>query len=250
MADTKIEWAEKVWNPVTGCSEISPGCAHCYAKRFAERFRGVAGHPYERGFDVQLRPERLDEPLHWHKPRRIFVNSMSDVFHEDVPDEFVADVLDTIWRAHWHQFLLLTKRPERASAGTACGLAWPWPPNLWLGVSVENRHWTRRIDTLREIPAAVRFISAEPLLGDLGALDLEGVDWVIVGGESGPASRVRPMRPSWAQSIRDQCADAGVAFLFKQWGTFDADGAPVGKHKAGRLLDGVMHDEYPRDKSA
>jgi protein gp37 len=234
-----IEWTESTWNPVTGCTKVSPGCAHCYAETFAERFRGVPGHPYENGFDLQLRPERLDLPLTWKKPRRIFVNSMSDLFHPEVPDAFIYGVFDTMRRADWHTFQVLTKRPERAAemAGRL-----PWPDNVWLGASVEYQRWTCRIDALRQVPAAIRFLSCEPLLGPL-SLDLAGIDWVIVGGESGP--RARRMQPAWAESIRDQCIRAGVPFFFKQWGAHDAGGRRVGKGKAGRTLGGRAWNQEP-----
>ena len=203
MADkSSIEWTEATWNPVTGCTKVSPGCAHCYAETFAERFRGVPGHPYERGFDLQLRPERLNQPLEWKRPRLIFVNSMSDLFHPDVPLEFTQAVFDTMLRANWHTFQVLTKRSERL-AEVASRL--PWPNNIWIGVSVENQRWTSRIDNLRTVPAAIRFLSCEPLLGAL-TLDLTGIHWVIVGGESG--RRARPMRPEWARLVRD------VTFFF------------------------------------
>ena len=240
MSDrSAIEWTEATWNPVTGCTQVSPGCARCYAKRFAERFRGVPGHPYERGFDVVERPERLGQPLRWKRPRTIFVNSMSDLFHEAVADDFVASVFETMERAGRHTFQVLTKRPERAAA---LAPSLPWPPNVWLGVSVENQRWTTRIDALRAIPAAVRFLSCEPLLGPLD-LDLEGVGWVIAGGESGP--RARPMDIAWARSVRDQCRAAGVPFFFKQWGEHGPDGRREGKKRAGRLLDGRTWDEAP-----
>ena len=241
MSDnSKIEWTEATWNPVTGCTQISPGCAHCYAMRFANRFRGVPGHPYERGFDLQLRPERLRQPLEWKKPRRIFVNSMSDLFHDEVPEEYIRQVFDVMEEAGQHTFQVLTKRVERAKA---LAPTLPWPSNVWLGVSVENRYWTRRIDSLREVPAAVRFLSCEPLLGPLHDLNLTGIGWVIAGGESGPGSR-RP-KPDWFRSIRDQCAAAEVGFFFKQWGAFNADGRRVGKKKAGRELDGQVWDGMP-----
>jgi protein gp37 len=240
MSDhSRIEWTDATWNPVTGCTKVSPGCAHCYAETFAERFRGVPGHPYERGFDLTLRPERLDAPLSWKRPRRIFVNSMSDLFHDDVPDQFIYAVFDTMRRAHWHQFQVLTKRPQRA-AQMASRL--PWPPNIWLGTSIELQRWAWRADAIRQVPAAVRFLSCEPLLGPLD-LDLSGIHWVIVGGESGP--KARPMHPDWARGIRDQCLRVGVAFFFKQWGAHDADGRRVGKWQAGRLLDGRTWDEMP-----
>lgn len=240
MSDgSSIEWTEATWNPVTGCTKVSPGCAHCYAETFAERFRGVPGHPYENGFDLQLRPERLELPLTWKRPRKIFVNSMSDLFHADVPDEYIQGVFDTMARADWHEFQVLTKRPDRAAA-LADRL--PWPDNVWMGTSVENQRWTCRIDELRKIPAKVRFLSCEPLLGPLD-LDLTDIHWVIVGGESGP--RARPMKEAWADSIRRQCEGAGVAFFFKQWGAFNCDGKRVGKGKAGRELVGRTWDGLP-----
>jgi protein gp37 len=234
MADrSAIEWTDATWNPVTGCTKVSPGCAHCYAETFAERFRGVPGHPYESGFDLRLRPERLTVPLFWRSPRRIFVNSMSDLFHEAIPEDFVADVFAVMEAASWHQFQVLTKRHERL-AELAPRL--PWPPNVWVGVSIENDRWVHRADALRTVPAAVRFISAEPLLGPLTHLDLSGIDWLIAGGESGP--RHRPPKADWFRDLRDRCRAAGVAFFFKQWG---------GRHPkaGGRLLDGRTWDEYP-----
>jgi protein gp37 len=231
-----IEWTDATWNPVTGCTKVSPGCAHCYAETFAERFRGVPGHPYEFGFDLRLRPERLTIPLLWRTPRRIFVNSMSDLFHEAVPLDFIEDVFAVMEAASWHQFQVLTKRHERL-AELAPRL--PWPPNVWVGVSIENDRWVRRADALRTVPAAVRFISAEPLLGPLPSLDLAGIDWLIAGGESGP--RHRPPKAEWFRDLRDRCRAEGVAFFFKQWG---------GRHPkaGGRLLDGLTHDEYPVPK--
>ena len=240
---SSIEWTQATWNPVTGCTKVSPGCAHCYAETFAERFRGVPGHPYEVGFDLTLRPERLDLPLKWKRPRLIFVNSMSDLFHGDVPDSYVFGVFDTMRRASWHTFQVLTKRPERAAA-LACRL--PWPSNVWMGTSIENQRWTCRADALRSIPAAVRFLSCEPLLGPL-ALDLARIDWVIAGGESGP--RARPMKPEWADGVRTQCEAAGTAFFFKQWGAYNEAGKRVGKGKAGRLLGGRTWDQLPKPGS-
>src|SRR5678815_4625477 len=200
MSDhSKIEWTDATWNPVRGCTEISPGCAHCYAKTFAERFRGVPGHPYEMGFDLTLRHSRIEQPLTWKKRQLIFVNSMSDLFHENVPDAFIQSVFATMEAATWHRFQLLTKRPERLAL-MANKLS--FPSNLWVGVSVENQRWTTRINELRQIPAAIRFLSCEPLLGPL-ELDLTGIDWVIVGGESGHLAR--RMKPDWVRSIRDQC---------------------------------------------
>jgi protein gp37 len=234
-----IEWTEATWNPVTGCTKVSPGCAHCYAETFAERFRGVAGHPYEHGFDLQLRQDRLDQPLAWQQPRMIFVNSMSDLFHEDIPLSYIREVFRVMKKADWHTFQVLTKRAERL-AELAPRL--PWPRNVWMGVSVENQRWTRRIDSLRKVHAQVRFLSCEPLLGPL-KLDLVEIDWVIVGGESGP--RARPMKAKWARDIREQCAAAGVAFFFKQWGAHNEAGERVGKGKAGRRLDGTVWDGMP-----
>ncbi|HXH23054.1 MAG TPA: phage Gp37/Gp68 family protein [Dehalococcoidia bacterium] len=236
---TKIEWTEATWNPVTGCTRVSPGCAHCYALTFAERFRGVPGHPYENGFDLQLRPERLNQPLEWKKPKVIFVNSMSDLFHEEVPEDYIRQVFHVMKRADWHTFQVLTKRSKRL-AELAPNLE--WPSNVWMGVSVENQRWTSRIDDLRTVPAAVRFLSCEPLLGPL-ELDLRDIDWVIVGGESG--HRARRMRPEWAISIRDQCAATGVPFFFKQWGAFSADGIRRGKRRAGRTLESRIWDGFP-----
>ena len=245
MADrSAIEWTDATWSPVTGCSQISPGCAHCYAKTLAERFRGVPGHPYENGFDVTIRRERLDQPLRWTRPRNIFVNSMSDLMLEELPLEFIAEVFDVMQRAHWHTFQILTKRPERAVELAA---SLPWPPNVWLGVSVENQRWTTRIDELRKVPAALRFLSCEPLLGPLN-LDLEGVDWVIAGGESGAGAR--RMDPAWPRSIRDQCVAVGVPFFFKQWGMYGPDGVRSTKKATGRMLDGQTWDEMPDRKVA
>ena len=238
-ATSTIEWTESTWNPVTGCDEVSPGCAHCYAKTFAERFRGVLGHPYEQGFDLKLWPNRVDLPLRWKRSRRIFVNSMSDLFHPEVPEEFVQRVFATMEAADWHIFQILTKRPERA---VDLSRNLHWPANVWMGVSVENQRWTSRIDELRDIPAAIRFLSCEPLLGPL-ELNLDGVSWVIVGGESGHGAR--PMNPEWATSVRDQCVAAGVPFFFKQWGTFDERGERRGKKRSGRELVGVTWDEMP-----
>lgn len=317
MADqSKIEWTDSTWNPVTGCTKVSPGCDHCYAETFAERWRGTPGHHFENGFDVTLRPERLDQPLRWKKPRRIFVNSMSDLFHDAVPDRFIGQVFETMAAANQHTFQLLTKRhgrmrsllnqwSEHATKGCYCppdqgGCSAPvdvlhgtWPlPNVWLGVSVENQQWAEtRIPALLETPAAVRFISAEPLLGPVDlrklvvrsrVIDCLGgdvtdpsdgavicgmpsvLDWVIVGGESGPGAR--PMHPDWARSLRDQC-QGKAAFHFKQWGAYrwiagsrwnaetvcweDHGEYPerVSKKLSGRLLDGRTWDEFPQEVS-
>jgi protein gp37 len=234
MADnTKIEWTEATWNPVTGCDKVSPGCAHCYAETFAERWRGVPGHPYEQGFDLKLWPGRLGVPLRWRRPRMIFVNSMSDLFHEDVPDDFIREVFDVMREADWHVFQILTKREERLAQ---LGPQLTWPANVWMGVSIENRRFVHRAAALRRVPATVRFISAEPLLGPLDGLDLAGIDWLIAGGESGPRHRV--MRPEWARDLRNACRRQGVAFFFKQWGGRTSKAG-------GRELDGRTWDELP-----
>jgi len=245
MSDrSSIEWTEATWNPVTGCTKVSPGCAHCYAETFAERFRGVPGHPYEGGFDLQLRPERLEQPLAWARPRTIFVNSMSDLFHDEVPDDYIQRVFNVMSCASQHTFQVLTKRAERLLELSS---RLPWPSNVWMGVSVENQRWTSRIEALRRVPAAVRFLSCEPLLGAL-QLDLTGIHWVIVGGESGPRSR--PMQAAWARSIREQCNDATVPFFFKQWGAYNDEGRRVGKKNAGRTLDSRTWDALPATASA
>jgi protein gp37 len=237
MAQTSsIEWTEATWNPVTGCSEVSPGCAHCYAKVFAERWRGVPGHPYEQGFDLRLWPERVELPLQWRKPKTIFVNSMSDLFHEDIPLSFVEEIFETMSAAHWHTFQILTKRHERL---VELAGHFDWPPNVWMGTTIENRRFVHRAEALREVPAAVRFISAEPLLGPLEGLDLTGIDWLIAGGESGP--RHRRIDVAWVRALRTQCEAAGVAFFFKQWG----GSRPKSN---GRELDGRVWDDYPVPK--
>ena len=210
---TKIEWADATWNPVRGCTPISTGCKHCYAKTLAERFRGVPGHPFEQGFDVRLVPEKLEEPLKWRRPRRVFVNSMSDLFHSEVPPAYVDDVFDVMRSAPQHTFMVLTKRPRVM-------VVRDWPSNVWAGVSVENADCLWRVEALKRVPAK-RFLSLEPLLGPLEALELEGVDWVIVGGESGPEAR--PLHPGWVRQIRDQCLRAEVPFFFKQWGAWAPD---------------------------
>jgi len=239
MSDrSAIEWTDATWNPVRGCTKISPGCAHCYAETFAERFRGVPGHPFERGFEPRLVPAKLAEPLRWRMPRRVFVNSMSDLFHEDVPDDYIAAVVRVMLHASWHTFQVLTKRSDRLAALLAGRLQLAAAqPHIWWGVSVENRkHGLPRVECLRGTPVAVRFLSIEPLLEDLREINLSGIDWVIVGGESGHGAR--PMRVEWARSIRDQCRSAGVAFFFKQWGG-------VRKKETGRSLDGRTYDEIP-----
>jgi protein gp37 len=238
---TKIEWTDESWNPVTGCVKISPGCKHCYAERFAERFRGVTHggkrHPFFWGFDPRLRSERLDQPLRWRSPRMVFVNSMSDLFGEFVPDAHLARVFEVMRATPQHTYQVLTKRADRLERWTR---ARPWvedAPNIWLGVSVEDaKHGLPRVDRLRRARAAVRFLSVEPLLEALPGLDVSGIDWVIVGGESGPGAR--PMREEWVRDVRDRCVSGGVAFFFKQWGG-------VVKGRRGRLLDGRTWDEFP-----
>jgi protein gp37 len=239
MSDrSSIEWTDATWNPVRGCTKISPGCQHCYAETFAERFRGVPRHPYELGFDLRLVPHKLAEPLRWRNPRMVFVNSMSDLFHKDVPDDYVLDVVGVMRTANWHTYQVLTKRSERLRDLLQTTLREAAnQPNIWWGVSVENRrHGLPRIDHLRAAPARVRFLSVEPLLEDLGQVDLSGIHQVIVGGESGPGAR--PIQKEWILALRDQCERAGVAFFFKQWGG-------VRKGKTGRLLDGRTYDGAP-----
>lgn len=234
MADrSTIEWTDATWNPVTGCARVSPGCAHCYALTFAERFRGVPGHHFEQGFDLRLWPERLERPLHWKEPRRIFVNSMSDLFHEGIPEEYIRRVFAVMERADWHVFQVLTKRSARLAE---LGQTLPWPEHVWAGVSIENRRFIHRADDLRKVPATVRFISAEPLLGPLDDLDLTGVRWVITGGESGAGHR--PVNPDWVRGLRDRCRDRGIAFFHKQWG---------GRYSkaGGRELDGEIWSQMP-----
>jgi protein gp37 len=239
MSDnSKIEWTDATWNPVRGCSKVSPGCLHCYAETFAERFRGVPDHPFEFGFDLRLMPEKLGDPIRWSKPKKVFVNSMSDLFHEGVADEYIEKVCRVMLAANWHTYQILTKRADRMAAllngklRDAANAA-----HIWWGVSVENRkHGLPRIDKLREAKPTVAFLSIEPLLEDLGKFDLRCINWVIVGGESGPGAR--PISPDWVRSIRSQCKTQGVAFFFKQWGG-------VRKANTGRELDGRTYDEFP-----
>ena len=228
-----IEWTESTWNPVTGCTKISPGCKYCYAERMAERLQAMGQANYVNGFQLTLQPHMLELPLRWKKPQTIFVNSMSDLFHEGVPLEYIKRVFDVMNRAHWHRFQVLTKRAERLAVLSS---ALAWKPNIWMGVSVENDEYRGRIDHLRQTGAHIKFLSLEPLLGPLPHLSLAGIDWVIVGGESGPKSR--PMNPAWVIDLRDQCRRAEVPFFFKQWG---------GKNKkqAGRVLERRVWDEMP-----
>jgi protein gp37 len=236
--NSPIEWTDATWNPVRGCVKISPGCKHCYAETFAERFRGVKGHPYEQGFDLRLVPEKLTEPFSWRSPKLVFVNSMSDLFQEGVPDEYAEAVSRVMATANWHTYQVLTKRSERLLQLLSGRLRFAAElENIWWGVSVEDRkHGLPRVDHLRQAPAEVRFLSIEPLLEDLGEIDLSGITWVIVGGESGPGAR--PMKQEWVVAIRRHCREQGVPFFFKQWGG-------VRKGLTGRLLDGQTYDEYP-----
>jgi protein gp37 len=235
---SNIEWTDATWNPVRGCTKISPGCKHCYAETFAERFRGVKGHPYEQGFDLRLVPEKLTEPFSWRSPKLVFVNSMSDLFQPGVPDAYTEAVSRVMATADWHTYQVLTKRSERLQSLLTGKLRFAAEKeNIWWGVSVEDRTYgLPRIDHLRQAPAKVRFLSIEPLLEDLGEIDLTGIAWVIVGGESGPGAR--PMKREWVISIRRQCRDQRVPFFFKQWGG-------VRKKQNGRLLDNRTYDEYP-----
>lgn len=236
--NTSIEWTNATWNPVTGCTKISAGCDNCYAERFSERFRGVKDHPFENGFDLTLRPARVEQPLSWKKPKMVFVNSMSDLFHKEVPKEFISRVFDTMEKADWHIFQVLTKRSslmrkfvnERYKNGKA-------PEHIWLGTSVEDNARRSRILHIQGMNASVRFLSIEPLIGPMGELDLTGIHWVIVGGESGPRSR--PMEIEWVRSIRDQCKKQKVPFFFKQWGG-------IRPKSGGRLLDGKEWSQFPK----
>ena len=234
MAQTSsIEWTEATWNPVTGCTKISPGCTHCYAQRMAKRLKAMGQFRYRNGFKLTLQPDALQVPLRWKRPRMIFVNSMSDLVHKDVPADFIAECFAVMKKASQHTFQVLTKRPERA-AEMADDL--PWPKNVWMGASIENADYTYRVRSLLKTRAPVRFLSLEPLLGAIPRLSLRGINWVIVGGESGPAAR--PMKSNWVFQIRDRCRDRGVPFFFKQWGG-------VNKKKAGRLLEGKTWDGMP-----
>jgi protein gp37 len=231
--DSSIEWTDSTWNPVTGCTKISPGCKHCYAERMANRLAAMGQPRYRNGFEVTLQPDLIRLPLRWRQPRTIFVNSMSDLFHEEIPESFIAEVFQTMLEAHWHTFQILTKRADRL-AEIAPRL--PWPINVWMGVSVESPRYLNRVERLGHVPAAVRFLSVEPLLARIASLPLTGIDWVIVGGESGPGAR--PMSPEWVREIRDSCVGQGVPFFFKQWGG-------TRKNKTGRALDGRTWDEMP-----
>lgn len=247
MADSAIEWTDRVWNPTTGCDRISPGCDNCYALTLAKRLKGMGSAKYQNdgdprtsgpGFGLTVHPDTLDDPLRWRKPSKVFVNSMSDLFHQDVPSDFIARVWRVMSRADHHTYQLLTKRPQRMLAWVAANneVTVPTLPNVWLGTSIESDRYAFRADHLRQTPAAVRWLSLEPLLGPLPSLDLTGIDWVVVGGESGP--RARPMHPDWVRDIRDRCVAAEVPFFFKQWG----GRTPKAN---GRELDGRTWDQYP-----
>jgi len=233
VSSSKIEWTESTWNPVTGCTKISAGCANCYAERMARRLQSMGQRNYANGFQVTLHPHALNMPLRWRTPKMIFVNSMSDLFHEEIPASFIDEVFQVMRDAHWHVFQVLTKRSARL---VELAPKIDWPRNVWMGVSVENTDCRGRIDDLRRVSAARRFLSMEPLLGPVPDMDLTGIHWVIVGGESGPGAR--PMDADWVRDIREQCVDAEVPFFFKQWGG-------VNKKKAGRMLDGSVYDEMP-----
>lgn len=230
---SSIEWTQATWNPLTGCTKVSPGCKNCYAERLSIRLKAMGQPNYSRGFELALHESSLDIPLHWKKPLNIFVNSMSDLFHEDVPLGFIKQVFDVMKKAHWHRFQVLTKRSKRL---LDLNSQLEWAPNIWMGVSVEDQDNNYRIDHLRRMGASVKFLSLEPMLGPLDDIDLSGIDWVIVGGESGPGAR--PMNPLWVASVRDQCQRVGVPFFFKQWGG-------ANKKKAGRLLDDRTWNEMP-----
>jgi protein gp37 len=234
MAQSTIEWTDATWNPVTGCTKISPGCKHCYAERMAARLKMMGQANYRNGFEMTLQPHMLELPLKWKTPKRIFVNSMSDLFHTDVPISYIEDVFAVMRRADWHQYQVLTKRSERL---LELSPRLEWAPHIWMGVSVENKSYAGRIDDLRRTKAYVKFLSLEPLLGPLYKLNLRGIDWAIVGGESGPGART--VDAAWVADIRDQCVRAGVAFFFKQWGG-------VQKKKTGRELEGRTWDEMPQ----
>ena len=243
MAETKIEWTDKTWNPVTGCTKKSEGCVHCYAEVMARRLKGMGQLKYRNAFSLTLHPEDLDEPKKWRKPHNIFICSMGDLFHEDVPFEFVDKVMKTIRETPWHRYQILTKRAERMEEYF---LSHSVPSNAWLGVTVEVQRTLSRIDNLRHLPASVRFLSCEPLLEDLGHMDLEGVDWIIVGGESG--TQARPMKEEWVLNIKRQAEEQDIAFFFKQWGTWSRDGVKRNKHVNRKLLEGKIIQQMPKEK--
>ena len=235
MNKTKIQWTEMTWNPITGCTKISDGCLNCYAARMAKRLKAMGNPRYLNEFEVTVHKDLLEVPLDIKQPKMIFVNSMSDLFHKDVPDAIIVKVFETMNKAHWHTFQVLTKRPERVLAMDQAGLL-KWSPNIWMGTTVENDKYIDRIDKLRETKANIKFLSCEPLVGSLKDISLEKIDWVIVGGESGPKSR--EIKKEWVLELKDLCEKDGVAFFFKQWGG-------INKKKSGRMLDGKTYDEYP-----
>ncbi len=243
MAETKIEWTDKTWNPITGCTKHSEGCAHCYAEVMARRLKGMGQMKYRNAFELTLHPEDLNEPKKWKKSHNIFVCSMGDLFHEEVPFDFVDKVMDTIRMTPWHRYQILTKRAERMEEYF---LAHEIPTNVWLGVTVEVMRTKKRIDCLRNLPASVRFLSCEPLLEDLGQMDLTGIDWIIVGGESG--MKARPMKEEWVLNIKKQADELGIAFFFKQWGTWGQDGIKRNKHDNGKLLRGEVLQQMPKER--
>ncbi len=241
MRTTKIEWTDKTWNPITGCTKKSPGCAHCYAEVMAKRIQAMGLKKYQNGFELTLHEDSLTEPLRWRMPHSIFVCSMSDLFHEDVPFCFIDRIMDIICQTPWHRYQILTKRAERMADYF---LSRPTPANVWLGVTVECKSTKFRIDCIRNLKSPVKFLSCEPLLEDLGDLNLSGINWVIVGGESGP--KARPMNPEWVKSIKKQTEEAGASFFFKQWGTWGSDGIKRSKHKNGKLLNGKVVQQMPK----
>jgi protein gp37 len=241
MKQTKIEWTEQTWNPSTGCSKVSAGCKNCYAETMARRLKAIGTKGYENGFSFTLMPDRLDQPISIKKPTKFFVNSMSDLFHEQFPFDYLDDIFEVIDRTPWHTYQILTKREKIMSKYFSSRTI---PKNVWLGVTVENKTSQKRVEYLRNINATIRFISMEPLLEDLGKLNLEKIHWAIVGGESGP--KARPMKKEWASSIKLQCKNQNVAFFFKQWGTWGADGIKRNKKSNGRVLEGKIWDEYPK----
>lgn len=234
--NSQIEWTESTWNPVTGCTKVSDGCKNCYALAMSRRLEAMKSPRYINGFNVTLHPDLIELPLNWKKPRKIFVNSMSDMFHKDIPVEFIQAIFETMNKAHWHTFQVLTKRSERL---LELAPHLKWTENIWQGVSIENSKVVNRINHLRQTPAKIKFLSCEPLLGPLPNLDLTDIHWVIVGGESGP--KARPMKEEWVREIKDQCQEQDVAFFFKQWGG-------VQKFRNGRILDGQTWDEYPSNQ--
>lgn len=234
---SNIEWTDATWNPVTGCTKVSPGCKHCYAERMSLRLKEMGQPNYQNGFSVTLHESILEKPLKWKKSKKIFVNSMSDLFHESIPSEFILRTIDIIRKAHWHTFQVLTKRSERLRSLDSII---DWPPNAWVGVSVECEEYCFRVDDLRSTHAPIKFLSLEPLLGPLSRIDLTGIDWVIVGGESGP--KARQLKDTWVLDIRDHCVRASIPFFFKQWGG-------TNKKQAGRLLEGRTWDEMPTSRT-